>query len=254
MQTFLNFVFTEYKGATFVSKGIRDLAAHLTQGCQTPVEKAVRIHDYVREIPFGFTAWFDAASPTQTVKVNRGHCNPKGALFVELLRETGLEARQHVVNIDNRILRGCFSVPPPSPITHSYAEVRLNDRWVKTDSYIVDTQHFRAAKARLEKEGEKLGYGVHAKGTNEWDGNTDAFSQFADPGGMLIEDMGVVGDWQGVVKKEGYANKAGGLGVSTWLLPATLVPYGAFQRWINKEIDEVTREVGQSIPQRSGQL
>eukprot|EP00243_Klebsormidium_subtile_P007538 TRINITY_DN3356_c0_g1_i3.p1 TRINITY_DN3356_c0_g1~~TRINITY_DN3356_c0_g1_i3.p1 ORF type:complete len:248 (-),score=28.36 TRINITY_DN3356_c0_g1_i3:146-889(-) len=234
------------------NQSIRELAGHLTKGCRTPVEKAVRIHDYVREIPFGFTAWFDAASPTQTVKANRGHCNPKSALFVELLRETGLEARQHVVNIDNRILRGCFSAPPPSPITHTYSEVKLNDRWVKTDSYIVDTPHFGAAKARfsrLAKEGETLGYGVHANGTNEWDGIEDAFSQFADIKGMLIEDMGVVGDWRDVVRKEGYANKAGGLGVSTWLLPARLFPAGVFQRWINKDIDGITREASRLSPQ-----
>jgi hypothetical protein len=230
--------------ATFKKhNSIPQLAAQLTKGCNTPVEKAVAIHNYVREIPFGFTAWFDSASPTQTVKCNRGHCNPKGALFVELLRECGIEARQHMVNVDNRILRGCFSYPPPSPITHTYTEVKLRDTWVKTDSYIVDTPLLQRTKAKLAQEGAQLGYGVHINGTNEWDGRGDAFSQFVDPQGMLLQDVGVLSDWRELVKKDAYTNKAGGVGVAAWLRPATLLPPAVFQRWINRNIDSL-REQG----------
>ncbi len=41
----------------------------------------------------------------------------------------------------------------------------------------------RAAQARLQREGRRLGYGARRDGTSDWDGRTPAFSQYvkADP-------------------------------------------------------------------------
>ena len=44
---------------------------------------------------------------------------------------------------------------------------------IQLSAFPQDTQHLRVAKARLEKDWETLDYGVHAKGTNEWDGTID---------------------------------------------------------------------------------
>jgi hypothetical protein len=72
------------------SPTMHNLAEQLTRGCTTDRDKAVRIHDHVRSLPFGFTPYFDAAPPAVTNQLG-GHCNPKGALFVHLLRLAGAQ-------------------------------------------------------------------------------------------------------------------------------------------------------------------
>lgn len=68
---------------------LRDVVASLSQGCSGPREVAVRLHDFVRDIPFGFTPLFDGASPDATLALGRGHCIPKGSLFVAMLSLAG---------------------------------------------------------------------------------------------------------------------------------------------------------------------
>lgn len=163
-----------------LSRNADEILAYRSTHLQTAREKAIRIHRFVStEIRFGFTPMFDWASPEYTLENRLGHCNPQSSLFVALCNAAGVEARAHYVKISNSVLSGFGSFP--SLLTHSFSEVNLDGKWVRTDSYIVDPRLFEAATRRLEEEGKRLGYGVHVEGTIEWDGVKDAFSQMIDP-------------------------------------------------------------------------
>eukprot|EP00466_Bigelowiella_natans_P004610 jgi/Bigna1/134829/aug1.27_g9537 len=142
-------------------------------------ERAVAIHDYVREIPFGFTWKFDGADADFTLKRRVGHCTPKSELFSQLLRSAGFpDARVVGVKIPNNVLHGYGAFP--DTLHHTFVEVTVEGRSCRVDSFIVDPELFNAAKLRLEREGREFGYGIHAQGTCDWDGQSDAFSQYFD--------------------------------------------------------------------------
>lgn len=144
----------------------------------TPKEKAIAIHDYVRDtVLFGFNRPFFDMTASQVLEARRGFCNNKSTLFAAMLRAIGIPARQIFVDIDTEVLHG-FVSPPTKYVDHSYVEVYLNERWIKCDSYIVDPALFREAVAKLKEEKRSLGWGCHVKGTNSWDGESDSFSQF----------------------------------------------------------------------------
>jgi hypothetical protein len=154
------------------------LAAELTAGAEGDRERAIRLHDFVRdEIRFGWQNEFYEVRASEVLAARVGYCHTKSSLFVALLRAAGVPARPHFVDLDARLLAGL--IDPGTPfVDHSYAEVWLGGRWVLTDSYIVDPPMFRTAHVRLRAEGRRYGYGVHADGTDRWDGIQDAFSQF----------------------------------------------------------------------------
>ena len=181
-----------------MSRQIETLAARLTHGLDAERARAVRIHDFVRDrIAFGFTPRLDDATPEQTLDEGVGHTIAKTALFVALLRATGLQARQHFVTIDHDILRGLFAHAAhrllPWEILHAYAEVAVDGRWWCVDSYALDTPLWRAATARLWAEGALLGYGAHRNGTCRWAGAGHAFAQLATRD-MVVEDHGAFTD------------------------------------------------------------
>jgi len=81
-------------------------------------------------------------------------------------------------------------------VDHSYTEVFLDNKWIKVDSYVVDTQLFNNSMKKLSKENKILGYGIHKDATNIWDGEHDAFSQYvlADAKNISTKEYGVFGD------------------------------------------------------------
>ena len=157
---------------------IRDAVAKLTSDEMSDVQKAVRIHDFVRDqILFGWQGAFYEVRASEVLEAGVGYCNTKSTLFVALLRAAKIPARQHCVDVDARILSGL--IDPGTPyVDHSFTEVHLDGSWIRTDSYIVDTNLARAARKRLKTEGRKIGYGVHLEGSTDWDGKQDSFSQF----------------------------------------------------------------------------
>lgn len=132
---------------------------------------------------------------SEVLSSRRGYCNTKSTLFIALLRAQGIPARQRFVDIDSSILRGVISTGT-AHVDHSYTEVWLDGRWVRTDSYIVDRKAFVAAQARLQAEQATMGYGVHKLGTTDWDGASDAFAQFVwcDRQNISTADYGVHAD------------------------------------------------------------
>jgi hypothetical protein len=154
------------------------LAHQITKGRSTERERAVALHDYVRdEIRFGFTPHFYEMSAADVLAAGVGYSHNKTTLFVTLLRAAGIEARQQFVDLDAGIWRGLLDLHTPF-VDHSFTEVRLGGAWVATDSYIVDRQLFRAARATLASRRLSRGYGIVATGRIEWDGSTPSFVQF----------------------------------------------------------------------------
>jgi hypothetical protein len=217
---------------------LNELTQRVIAGAATDRERAVKIHDYVRDtVRYGFTSRFDEASPQETLEAGAGHCNPQTNLFVSMLRAAGIEARFHFVTLSGEILRGVLP-NVPAEISHSFAEVRLDGRWIKVDSYIVDPAHARGAAKKLASEGREVGYGFHRRGTTSWNGREDAFAQLADPS-MVIEDHGT---WQSA--EDFYASDAfrHRLGPLTYTAMFSLMPsifFRAFSTFIDGRIDRM---------------
>ena len=77
---------------------VREAVRGVTAELATELEKAIALHDYVRDtIKFGFNRYFDMSKPNDTLKLRIGHCNPKAELMVALFREAGLESHHHFV-------------------------------------------------------------------------------------------------------------------------------------------------------------
>lgn len=193
------------------TREIDELAAALTREAGSPRERAVEIFLFVRdEIEYGFTGRFDAAEPSETLRLARGHCNPKTELFVALLESAGIEARQRFVTISSDVLYGLFPkrAPVPATLDHSYAEVKIDGEWLQVDGHVPDAALFRAAVRRLESEGRSVGYGAHVDGCIAWDGTVDCMAQFVDPG-MLITDHPVYEPARAFYRSGGYGQRLG---------------------------------------------
>lgn len=173
-------------------------AVQMTVGSSTsPVDRAVKIHDFVRDrIAFGWASSFYDQTASEVLQSGVGFCNTKGTLFVAMLRAAGVPARQHFVDIHASILTP-FIDPGTPYVDHSFTEVLLLGRWLAVDSYIVDKPLYTAAKQKLEASAKVLGFGVHADGTCDWDGSNNAFAQFLSSGrfaALSTSDHGVFED------------------------------------------------------------
>jgi len=201
-----------------MAQTVKEVVEQVIVGAATEREKAIALHDYVRDnVKFGFNKYFDAAPPDYTLSCGYGHCNPKSRLMVTLFRAAGLESYQHFVVIPKDILKGTIPASRywmiPAELSHSYAEVKVEGKWCAIDSYIVDTPLLRGGQDRLAREGQLLGYGVRSDSTNIWDGQSDAFSQFDQS--MMIEDHGRVDDLEAYFHDKRYRNHAFGLRFNT---------------------------------------
>jgi transglutaminase-like putative cysteine protease len=160
------------------SRLVKETSASLTARLASPRNKALAIFAHVRDtIRFGFATGFWDNRASDVLAEGHGYCNTKSTALVALLRASGIPARQVFVDIDASVLHGILD--PGSPyVDHSYAEIFLNDDWIKTDAYIVDPALFRAAQEKAVREQRLMAYGVHSTGNNEWDGLSPSFSQF----------------------------------------------------------------------------
>jgi Transglutaminase-like superfamily len=169
----------------------------IVAGAKSDVEKAVLIHDFVRDaISFGWAASFYDQKASEVLESKIGYCNTKSTLFVAMLRAAGIPAKQRFVNINAKILEGILN-PGTAYVDHSYTEVFLRGTWLKVDSYIVDAKLATTARRKLQQENRVLDYGVHRYGVSHWDGTSDAFSQFLDDGSfknLSTRDFGVYED------------------------------------------------------------
>jgi len=197
---------------------VREVAEQITNGLSTESEKAVALHDYVRDnIKFGFNRYFDLSTPDHTLELGIGHCNPQGELMTALLRAADLESYMHFVVLPKAALKGAVSPNRywliPTELSHCYTEVRVEGTWCNIDSYILDSPFLKAARAKLSEEGRTSGYGTHVKSTNQWDGKCDAFSQFDKD--MMLEDHGRVDNLDTYYRSDRYRHKVFGVRLNT---------------------------------------
>jgi Transglutaminase-like superfamily len=190
----------------------------IVAGAKNEIEKAVLIHDFVRdEISFGWAGAFYDQKASEVLESKVGYCNTKSTLFVAMLRAAGIPAKQYFVNINAKILEGILN-PGTAYVDHSYTEVFLRGTWLKVDSYIIDTKLANAARRKLQKENRVLGYGVHRNGVSSWDGTSDAFSQFLNDGSyknLSTRDFGIYDDVEAFYRS---GNGVNGLNFGTKLI------------------------------------
>jgi hypothetical protein len=211
-------------------KRVQTVVDQVLSGVAAEREKAVALHNYVRDkVKFGFNKYFDATPPEYALSFGYGHCNPKSRLMVALFQIGGFESYQHFVVLPKEILKG--AIPPsrywmiPAELSHSYVEVKVEGSWYAIDSFIVDPPLLSGALTRLEQEGRSLGYGVRVGSINVWDGESDAFSQF-DPN-MMVEDHGRVEDLDAYFGDKKYRHVFLGLRFNTmfqWMGEAGVAP------------------------------
>jgi transglutaminase-like putative cysteine protease len=220
---------TRYIDSTHPS--IVETARSVVGDAKTERERAVRIHDFVRDrIRFGWAPAFYDQRASEVLRGGVGFCNTKSTLFVALLRAAGVSARQHFVDINTRIVAD-FIDPGTPYVDHSFSEVLVDGEWRRVDSYIVDRPLAERARARLTCEGKSLGYGVHRNGVSEWDGTADAFSQLVNDGTMpdlTTRDHGLFDDVG--------AFYASGRAINRLPFPVRLI-FGFFTRSANAKIE-----------------
>jgi len=197
---------------------IRNLAKKITEKLSTEREKAIALHDYVRDnMKFGFNRFFDLSKPADTLGLGVGHCNPQGELMVALFREADIEAHNHFVVLPREVLRGLVSPDKywliPAELSHCYTAVKVDGAWYNIDSYILDQALFKAAKAKLAEENLSIGYGTYVHSKTNWDGASDAFCQFSQD--MMIEDHGRFENFDTYFSSGLYRHKIFGVKLNT---------------------------------------
>lgn len=186
---------------------IQKTVKKVTHGLTTDREKAVAIHKFVKnEIKFGFGAMFWDYTADEVLSQKVGFCNTKSTLFAAMLRSVGIPTRQHVVGLNSAILDGYFSTGGKW-VDHSWTEVYLDNKWIATDSYIIDDQLYqKASKALKSAQGSPVvGYGIHINGRPDWDGASDGFVQCCpdSPSDFIMtqEDFGTFQDMEEFYEK-----------------------------------------------------
>jgi hypothetical protein len=144
---------------------VKNKAADLTLGKESPLEKIESIFYFVRDgIKFGFTPKWDEVKASEVLRYGLGYCNTKATLFVALCRACGVSARVHFGLIDIRIMHGilpAFAFPlMPKVGGHSWTEVEVEGQWQPIDSYINDERFYHYAVERLKLSGLPMGYSV----------------------------------------------------------------------------------------------
>lgn len=142
---------------------VKKIAVDLVSGEKSTGKKIIKILDFARDkIKFGFLKQGDFVKASQVVKYGRGNCNAKSTLVLALCRAVNIPARIHFSLIKKEITRGIFTGLAyrfmPDSLSHSWIEIKLEDKWTRTDSYIVDTLLYQAGRKELKKRGWKTGF------------------------------------------------------------------------------------------------
>ncbi len=123
------------------------------------------VYGFVRdEIAFGYNTG-DRLPASRVLADRYGQCNTKTILVMALLRAVGIPCRFHGATIHKRLQRGVVTGLwywlAPTHIVHSWAEVRIGERWVALEGVILDADYLDGLRAFLPAaRGALLGYGV----------------------------------------------------------------------------------------------
>ncbi|HMZ60593.1 MAG TPA: methylmalonyl-CoA mutase family protein, partial [Leptospiraceae bacterium] len=143
---------------------LKNIALNIAGEADSPPEKAVRLHDFVRDrIRFGLTHKLDFAGAEETMELGYGTSSTKGLLLMKLLSEADINSQMHFVTVKKDFYRHCFPDVVyslmPETVTHCYLEINVDGTYIPTDSYSVERKLFLEARKVLEGIGEKCGFG-----------------------------------------------------------------------------------------------
>lgn len=145
------------------------------------------------EIQFGYNLSDDV--PASRVLVDGyGQCNTKTTLLMALLRGVGVPCRFHGATISKRLQRGIitgvFYFLSPKSIIHSWAEVRIDGRWVELEGVILDGEYIEGLRESVASNGPLLGYGAGTEDIGdpaiEWNGTNTAIQKTG-----VNQDLGI---------------------------------------------------------------
>jgi hypothetical protein len=210
---------------------VKNKAEVLTRGHETIEEKIAAIFYYIRDdIKFQFPAEGDLVKASRIIEYGYGQCNNKTTLSLALCKDAGIEARVHFSLIDKEIQRGLitglFYWIIPKSISHSWLEVKVNNRWFRIDSYINDNAFYQAGKRQLQERGWHTGYsiaGSKKESSAELDFNNQGFVQMD----AVAGDHGIYDDPMDYYRSSQYKNRPNAL---------TLFIYKIFIRGVNEKV------------------
>lgn len=203
--------------------------------CHKTIEgKITALFYYVRDdIKFQFPYEGDFINASQTIKYGYGQCNNKTILFLALCKAVGIESRVHFSLIDKEIqrglIKGLFYWIIPQKISHSWLEVKLDNKWFPIDSYINDNEYYIVAKNKLRERGWNTGYSIACsknESSIELDFNNEQFVQMD----AVTDDHGVYDDPVDYYKSPKYKNRPNAL---------KLFVYKIFIRSVNNRVKKI---------------
>ena len=168
------------------SEIVMETTNRVIKDARTPREAAIKIFYFVRdEIKYKFVA-IPLGKASTVVKTRTGQCTAKTVLIVAMLRAANIPARFHFADLRTEFVKGLEShliyKIMPRTIGHAYAEVYLDDKWIKIDP-IFDKELYDLIKKRAVG----LGAADLPNPSIDWDGYHDV--SITDS--FLAEDFGV---------------------------------------------------------------
>lgn len=122
------------------------------------------IYDYVRnEILFGYNR-SDTLPATEVLADGYGQCNTKATLLMALLRACGIPCRLHGSEVSKGFQRGAtsgiISRLAPDVITHTWAEVYYEGRWIALEGVITDETYVQGVKRTADLSADFRHYAI----------------------------------------------------------------------------------------------
>jgi hypothetical protein len=175
---------------------LRLKARALTQLARSDRQKALAIYAYVKRLPYAKRVKMEYPTARRVIEQRSGDGDDKATLLMALMRAAGIPARIRYMEMKGVMLCGLVPSPNPPDAARPLAEVWLDGRWVRTDTYIFDAAYTAAALRQLRMQGWDCGWGLRVGGDQLWNGKDDAFlgGRVPEEDPMLMRTLCVVSD------------------------------------------------------------
>jgi hypothetical protein len=175
---------------------LRLKARSLTQLAHSDRQKALAIYAFVKRLPYAKRVKLEYPKARHVIEQRSGDGDDKATLLVAMLRATGIPARIRYMEMKGIMLRGLVPSQTPPDAARPLAEIWLEGRWVRTDTYIFDASYVAAALRSMRSRGWKYGWGLHVEADLLWNGKDDAFlgGRATEEDPMLMRTLCVVSD------------------------------------------------------------
>lgn len=154
---------------------LRLKARSLTQLTRTEREKALALYAFVKRMPYAKRIKTEYPTAREMLERREGDGDDKVTVLIALLRAAGIPARIRYMEMRGIMLRGLVPMAKPPDAARPLAEIWLDGRWVRTDSFIFDAAYLAAARRKLQENHWECGWGIHMKAQVLWNGKDDAF-------------------------------------------------------------------------------